>query len=240
MRQAAHNRRFAGQVLGTAAAVTLCLAGGAAAHDGVTHSSAVASPQSPAFVRPAGKPARPPIGQAVPLRFDIGGPFALTDHNGAPRTDRDFHGRHMLVFFGYATCDGICPVGLKRMADALDALGPEVAKVQPVFITVDPERDTAEKLKVYLPKLHPRLIGLTGTKTALRAAAKAYNVPSKVLAVAPDGSPTISHGAYIYLMRPDGKFATLFPPVMGSDAIAATLRRYLGPKQASASASDRN
>lgn len=232
----AHIWRFASQVFGTAAAVTLCLAGGAAAHDGVTHSSAVAASQSPEPVRPAGKSARPPIGQAVPLRFDMGGPFALTDHNGAPRTDRDFHGRHMLVFFGYATCDGICPVGLKRMAVALDALGPEAAKVQPVFITVDPERDTAEKLKAYLPKLHPRLIGLTGTKTALRAAAKAYNVPSKVLAVAPDGSPTISHGAYIYLMRPDGKFATLFPPVMGSDAIAATLRRYLGPKQAS----DRN
>ena len=235
---AAHIWGFAVQVLGTVAAVTLCLAGGAAAHDGVTHSSAVAAPQSPVSVRPAGKPARPPVGRATPLRFDMGGPFALTDHNGAPRTDRDFRGRHMLVFFGYATCDGICPVGLKRMADALDAMGPDAAKIQPVFITVDPERDTAAKLKAYLPKLHPRLIGLTGKKTALRAAAKSYNVPSKVLAVAPDGSPTISHGAYIYLMRPDGKFATLFPPVMGSDAIAATLRRYLGPKQASVS--DRN
>ena len=236
MRPLKHIGRFTAPAFGAAAALTLCLAGGAAAHDGVTHSSAVAAPQSPASVRPAGKPARPPVGQAAPLRFDMGGPFALTDHNGAPRTDRDFHGRHMLVFFGYATCDGICPVGLKRMADALDTLGPDAAKIQPVFITVDPERDTAGKLKAYLPKLHPRLIGLTGSKAALRAAAKAYNVSSKVLAVAPDGSPTISHGAYIYLMRPDGKFATLFPPVMGSAAIAATLRRYLGPKRASASA----
>jgi protein SCO1/2 len=233
MRLVTHIRRVAAPVFpAVVAAVALCLAGNAAAHDGVTHASATA-PRSSVPVRPADT-ARPPVGQAAPLRFDMGGPFALTDHNRVPRTDRDFRGRHMLVFFGYATCDGICPVGLKRMVDALDALGLDAATIQPVFITVDPERDTPAKLKAYLPKLHPRLIGLTGSTAALRAVAKAYNVPSKVLAVAPDGSPTIRHGAYIYLMRPNGKFATLFPPVMGSDAIAATVRRYVSAKRAAA------
>ena len=234
MRAPTHIRRVAGPALG-AAAVMLCLGGSAAAHDGVTHPSAAAAaaPRSTAPARPS-EPASRSVRQAAPLRFDMGGPFALTDHHGVPRTDRDFHGRYMMVFFGYATCDGICPVGLKRMVDALDALGPDAADIQPVFITVDPERDAAEALRAYLPKLHPRLIGLTGTKPALRAAANAYNVASKVLATAPDGRPTISHGAYIYLMRPNGTFATLFPPVMGSDAIAATLRRYTGAKQASA------
>ena len=235
MDPAPHRRRLFAPVIQAAALVTAMpgLAGGAMAHDGVRHSAAVAAPPSPASVRASGETMRPPAGRAAPLRFDMGGPFALTDHNGAPRTDRDFHGRHMLVFFGYATCDGICPVGLKRMTDALDALGPDAAAIQPVFITVDPERDTADKLRATLPTLHPRLIGLTGTETALRDVAKAYNVPSEVLAVAPDGNPTIRHGAYIYLMRPDGKFATLIPPVMGSEAIAATLRRHLGPRRAS-------
>ena len=161
------------------------------------------------------------------LRFEFGGPFSLVDHDGTRRTDRDFRGRHMLIFFGYAQCKSICPVGLGRMAQALDALGPAAARVQPIFITVDPDNDTPDVIARHVKAIHPRMIGLTGTRAELRAAARAYNVETKRLTKPGDKAPIYAHGSYIFLMKPDGKFATLFPPVLGPEAIAASVRRYI-------------
>ncbi len=161
------------------------------------------------------------------LAFEFGGPFSLIDHQGRRRTDKDFRGRHMLVFFGYAQCKSICPVGLDHMAKALDELGPVATRIQPIFITVDPDNDTPEVIAAFVRGIHPRLIGLTGTRQELRAAARAYGVKTKLLTEPGEKAPIYAHGSFMFLMKPNGKFATLFPPVMGPEAIAASIRRYV-------------
>jgi cytochrome oxidase Cu insertion factor (SCO1/SenC/PrrC family) len=105
-------------------------------------------------------------------REPIGGPFALTDQTGQPRSDADFRGKLMLVYFGFTNCPDICPTDLQQMGLAVDRLGLAGQMVQPVFITVDPERDTAKHLKDYMPMFHPRFIGLTGDAVAIEAAAR--------------------------------------------------------------------
>jgi protein SCO1/2 len=106
----------------------------------------------------------------------VGGPFALVDSEGRAVTDADFRGRFMLVYFGFTYCPDVCPTSLTYIAQALDRLGPDADKVVPVFITVDPERDTPEQLKEYVRHFHPKLVGLTGTPEQIAAAAKAYRV----------------------------------------------------------------
>ena len=179
---------------------------------------------------PAAAPAPAASEAALPAAafpVDIGGPFALTDHTGREVTERDFQGRHLLVFFGYAQCESICPVGLKRMVEALDLLGEAGATVQPVLITVDPEQDTVEALARHVPTIHPRLVGLTGTPDQLAGARKAYKVESKRVGKSWNGAPIFNHGSYIYLMDPAGDFATLLPPVLDSAAMAKIIRNYL-------------
>jgi protein SCO1/2 len=166
-------------------------------------------------------------GPAAPFPFEIGGPFQLTDHRGREVSDEDFRGSYLLVFFGYTNCERICPVGLKNMVDALDLLGAAGAGVQPLLITVDPARDTVEVLAAYVAKIHPRLIGLTGTPEQLAAAAKAYRVESEEVGKSWKGEPVIAHGSYITLMGPEGRFATLLPPVLEPTAMARTIRKYL-------------
>lgn len=161
------------------------------------------------------------------LKFEFGGPFSLIDHQGRRRTDKDFRGRHMLVFFGYAQCKSICPVGLGRMAMTLNELGPAADRVQPIFITVDPDNDTPDVIAAHVNRIHPRMIGLTGSKSELHAVARAYKVQTKLLSKIADKQPIYAHGSFIFLMKPDGKFATLFPPVLGAEAIAASVRRYV-------------
>ena len=169
----------------------------------------------------------PGTGADIPFDFEIGGPFELTDHHGHQVTDKDFHGRYLLVFFGYAQCESICPVGLSRMVKAVDLLGQDGEAVQPALITVDPEDDTVEALARHVPKIHPRLVGLTGTPAQLAAARQAYRVDAKLVGQAWDGKPVYSHGSFLYLMAPDGSFATLIPPVLAPEAMAKTIRKYL-------------
>ncbi len=166
--------------------------------------------------------------QAGALPLDLGGPFALVDHSGRAVSDEEFRGRFMLVFFGYANCPGICPTGLRAMTEALDFLGEKGERVVPLLITVDPKHDTPENLAPAVAKIHPRLIGLTGSLEALSAAAKAYKVSAKLAGRSWKGTQIIDHGSFVYLMGPDGKFLTLFPPVMAPDAMAAAIGRYLG------------
>ena len=166
-------------------------------------------------------------GPAAPFPFEVGGPFRLTDHNGREVSDEDFRGSYLLVFFGYANCERICPVGLSRMVEAIDLLGEDAARIQPLLITVDPARDTVEALAAHVPKVHPRLIGLTGTPTQLAAAAKAYRVETEQVGTSWKGEPVFAHGSYIYLMGPDGRFATLLPPVLDAATMAETIGKYL-------------
>ena len=106
----------------------------------------------------------------------IGGPFELVDHTGARRTDADYHGKLALIYFGYTYCPDVCPTDLQAVAATLDLLGDDGHAVQPLFITIDPARDTPEHLAGYVPLFHPRLVGLTGEADAIRRAARAYKV----------------------------------------------------------------
>ena len=159
---------------------------------------------------------------------DLGGPFALVDHTGRAVSDEDFRGRFMLVFFGYANCPGICPIGLRTMVEAVDLLGERSEQVVPLLISVDPANDTPANLAPAVAKIHPRLVGLTGTAAQLAAARAAYKVSAKLAGRSWQGVDLFDHGSFIYLMGPDGKFLTLFPPVMPPEAMAAAIGRYLG------------
>ncbi len=165
-----------------------------------------------------------------PLADFFGGPFSLIDHNGTRRTDRDFRGRYMLIYFGYATCPDICPTGLQTLSTALDLLGARADAVQPLFITVDPARDRPEVLKDYVSHFHPRLIGLTGEESEIRAVAKAYRIHRRKVVLADSAGPDdylVDHGSITHLMGPDGKHVTLFPHGADAQRMAEVLARYL-------------
>ena len=158
----------------------------------------------------------------------IGGPFTLVDHDGAPRGAGDFRGQRMLVFFGYTYCPDVCPTALSDMALALDALGDDAAKVRPIFITVDPARDTPARLKAYVANFHPRLVGLSGSEQAVTAVAKAYRVYfAKSKAEAEPGEYLMDHTSIIYLMGPDGRYLTHFGHGTTAEAMAKRIREKL-------------
>ncbi len=167
-----------------------------------------------------------PAGAAGPT---IGGPFTLVDHNGKTVTAGDFRGRFMLLYFGYTYCPDVCPTTLTTMADAVDILDGDGESVVPVFITVDPERDTSEHLKMYVNYFHPRLVGLTGTSESVAAAAKAYRI---YYAKAPqDGAAgddyLMDHLSFVFLMGPDGAFRAHFEHGISPEAMAKRIREYL-------------
>lgn len=158
----------------------------------------------------------------------IGGPFTLTDQNGKTVTDRDFRGRFMLVFFGFTHCPDICPAELQVMSQSLDALGPKAEEVTPIFITLDPERDTPELVGAYVKNFGQRFLGLTGSPEAIAAAAKAYRVAySKFQDDPASGDYSIDHSALVYLMGKDGEYVTHFAYGTPADKMTEELKRYL-------------
>ena len=161
-------------------------------------------------------------------REPVGGPFELTDHTGHIRTERDFRGQLMLVYFGFTWCPDICPADLQAIGLALDRLGGDAARVQPLFVTVDPERDTSEHLAEYVPLFHPRLIGLTGSLDAIRKAADAYKVYFAKVPVGKEANDyTVDHTAFIYLMDRDGNYLGFFPPGTSADRMVEIIRPRL-------------
>jgi cytochrome oxidase Cu insertion factor (SCO1/SenC/PrrC family) len=156
----------------------------------------------------------------------IGGPFQLKDQNGTVRRDADFRGQYLLVFFGYSNCPDTCPIVLRHMTEALDKLGPKAEKITPVFITVDPKRDTASTLKGYAANFHPRLIALTGSVAEIDAVAKEYRVYYGKPGEEPDDG-ALDHSALVYLMGPDGKYVAAFAPETSADDMARELRQRL-------------
>jgi cytochrome oxidase Cu insertion factor (SCO1/SenC/PrrC family) len=161
-------------------------------------------------------------------REPVGGPFELTDQTGHTRTERDFRGQLMLVYFGFTYCPDICPTDLQAIGLALDKLGHDAERVQPLFVTVDPERDTAEHLAQYVPMFHPRLIGLTGSAEAIRKAADAYKVYyAKVSLGKAADDYTVDHTAFIYLMDRDGNYLGFFPPGTSADRMLEIIRPRL-------------
>lgn len=158
----------------------------------------------------------------------VGGPFTLIDPEGRTVRDTDFRGRLMLVYFGFTHCPDVCPTDLSSIGEAIRELGPAADGIAPIFITVDPERDTPTVMGDYVQLIDPRVIGLTGSPEAAGAAAKAYRVFYK-RAERPDspGDYGVDHSAYTYLMDRDGKFLTVFRHGTEPEALAAGIKRYL-------------
>jgi protein SCO1/2 len=176
------------------------------------------------------------VPQEGPGRALIGGPFTLVDQTGAQRTDADFRGRAMLIYFGYTHCPDACPTALQSMSDAMDGLGGRGAMVVPILITVDPARDTADHLQRYLENFHPRIVALTGSETAIAETAKAYRIfyakakDRNVTAGAahpPADDYLIDHSSFIYLMGRDGRYLTHFPGNASPEQLADGIRKYL-------------
>ena len=157
----------------------------------------------------------------------VGGPFQLVDHSGSAVTEESFDDRYLLVYFGYAWCPDICPTELLVIGQAVDALGDLGDEVQPLFITVDPARDTVEALADYVPAFHPRLVGLTGSEEQVHEAAKAYRVYYRLNEPDEDGSYLVDHTSYIYFMDPDGDYVTHFVFGQGPEKMAEIIRKHL-------------
>jgi protein SCO1/2 len=170
----------------------------------------------------------PPVGVRSVGQALVGGPFQLTDQDGRRVTDQDFRGKWMLVFFGFTNCPDVCPTALQVMAAALDKLGASAERVIPVFISVDPERDTPAQLALYVRSFHPRLVGLTGSPQEVEAAAKAYRVYFKRVADPKSSAGyTMDHSSIVYVMGPDGHYRTHFTHATGPDVMAERLARLL-------------
>lgn len=156
----------------------------------------------------------------------IGGPFALIDENSRPVTDRDFRGRYMLVYFGYTSCPDVCPTTLTDIAAALGTLGAKASRVQPIFVTVDPARDTPAVLRHYVDAIDPNLVALTGSPAAVAATLQTFRVHSQIAPMA--GHPndyTVDHTAVLYLMGPTGR---LIAPIRADEPADQMARDIAG------------
>jgi protein SCO1 len=165
-------------------------------------------------------------GPIMPAAAAIGGPFHLTDQNGRSVSHEDMKGKPFLVFFGFTHCPDVCPTTLFEVSEVFRKLGPDADKAGALFITVDPDRDTPEKLKDYLQSFDPHLKGLTGDADGIAGVLKAYRVYAKKVPLK-DGEYTMDHTAIVYLMGKDGRFVAPFNLKRGTDEAAADLRRYL-------------
>lgn len=165
------------------------------------------------------------LGSGGPGPSAIGGPFQLIDQNGKPITDQDLKGRPFLVFFGYTHCPDICPTTLFDVSEVLHALGKDADRTAALFITVDPERDTAAVMKDYLSSFDPHLQGATGDLKAVEAAERAYRVYAKKVP-AEHGDYSMDHTALVYLMDKQGRFVAPFSLKRRPEEAAADLRKY--------------
>jgi cytochrome oxidase Cu insertion factor (SCO1/SenC/PrrC family) len=159
-------------------------------------------------------------------RGPIGGPFTLTDQTGKRRSDTEFRGKLMIVYFGYTYCPDVCPTDLMAITQALDALGPTAKGVQPVFITIDPERDT-KALADYVSAFHHSLVGLTGSPDEIRKIANAYKAFYVKVQDERSGDYSIDHAGVIYLMDRHGEYLGFMPPQTNPDRLTEVLRKNL-------------
>lgn len=171
-------------------------------------------------------PVAPPLQGAA-----IGGPFELTGQEGRPVRDTDFAGKYRLVYFGYAFCPDVCPTDLQKLGKAmrdLEKTDPALAaKLVPIFITVDPERDTPPVVKQFVANFHPKMVGLTGSPEATAKVAKQFGVYFKKMPPpTPGGGYLVDHMAAIFLMGPKGEPIALFSQDQSADAIVEGVRRW--------------
>ncbi len=190
----------------------------------VTFATALVLAAAIAYLMPVNQVARhAPAGQAL-----VGGPFELTSHTGERVSEKTFHGKHMLLYFGYTYCPDVCPTELQVMSAALDKLGGTADQVQPIFVTIDPERDTAKTMATYVANFHPKLIGLTGSAEDIAKIAKAYRV--YYARAKDDGSSSeylMDHSSIYYLMGPDGAFKKHFTYTTDAEKLANGIKAAL-------------
>lgn len=171
-------------------------------------------------------PAEPPLKGAT-----LGGPFTLTNQDGGKTSDTDFKGKYRLVYFGYTYCPDVCPVDLQQIGKALKGFEKEeparAAKLQPIFISVDPERDTPAVLKEYVAAFHPRLIGLTGTKEQIAEVAKRYGGSYMRADRKGASGYLVDHSRVTLLFGPEGEPIVIVPQEKGADAIEAEFERWV-------------
>lgn len=157
----------------------------------------------------------------------VAGHFVLVTHDGRTVTDDDFHGKHLIVFFGYTNCPDVCPTSLQKLAVAMGLLGPLADKVQPLFVTLDPERDTPAVLNGYVAAFGHGIIGLTGSREMIDRMAKAYRVKHERVAGAGPGEYSIDHTAALFHIAPDGSYVGRFSAAMDAEQIADAMRKAL-------------
>jgi len=154
----------------------------------------------------------------------IGGPFTLVDQDGRTRSSADFRGRFMLIYFGYSYCPDVCPTTLALMGDALAKVDPKGTRIVPIFITIDPERDTAKRMKTYVRSFGPQFVGLTGDVKTITKVAADYRVYFRKHPLE-GGNYGMDHSSVIFLMGPDGKFVGYWDDTaIGPDKLAEELR----------------
>jgi protein SCO1/2 len=168
-------------------------------------------------------------GHGIP---QIGGDFTLTDQHGIRCSTTEFHGKYRLIYFGYSFCPDICPLGLQNMSGALSILGRDLDDVVPIFVTIDPERDTVENLKIYATNFHSKFIMLTGTPQEVAPVLKSYKVYAAK--AKPDGTMAdylMDHSTLIYLMDREGLFMKSFPHTTPPEELAKAVTTILGAEK---------
>ncbi|MGH1399540.1 MAG: SCO family protein [Alphaproteobacteria bacterium] len=153
----------------------------------------------------------------------LGGPFSLTDHRGEKVTEKTYDGQYKFIYFGFTYCPAICPTELQKVSQVMRAMEknkPELAKtIQPLFITIDPARDTVPVMKDYVSLFHPRLIGLTGTQPQIDFVTKAYRVFARKVVTEEQQDYTMDHSSYLYLMSPDNQLTAIYRMDDGADFV---------------------
>ena len=157
----------------------------------------------------------------------FGRDFALTDHTGKPRTLADFRGKAVVVFFGYTQCPDVCPTTLAALAETMKQLGPDADRVQVLFVTVDPERDTRELLAQYVPAFDRRFLGLFGDADATARVAKEFKIVYQKQPGTSPGNYTIDHSAGTYVFDPQGRLRLFVGLTQGPDVFTHDLRELL-------------
>jgi protein SCO1/2 len=162
----------------------------------------------------------------------FGGPFSLTNHLGQKTTEKDFENSYRLMYFGFTFCPAICPTELSKITAALNSMDQKLsARVTPIFVTVDPERDTVQKMKPYVEMFHPSLVGLTGTPEEIKGMLKTYKVYAAKVEDPSLSEYTMDHSSFIYFIAPDGRLLHIFKMEDKADVVASIMTSWISQAQ---------